>query len=160
MENTQDKNKRRKRAVIIAALIAIPGLLVAGVFASNTTISLNSDTPLSLGAGYTTATTCDDAVDVAATQAYSGNAFEVTEIRVSNIDQIGTQCGNKILTLVVVPVTGSNQTVTWSIASVAANTDTFIFGQSTTASGNNIYASTALSSFAVDNLATIAVGIS
>ena len=160
MENTQDKNKRRKRAVIIAALVAIPGLLVAGVFASNTTISLNSDTPLSLGAGYTTATTCDDAVDVAATQAYSGNAFEVTEIRVSNIDQIGTQCGNKILTLVVVPVTGSNQTVTWSIASVAANTDTFIFGQSTTASGNNIYASTLLSSFAVDNLATIAVGIS
>jgi hypothetical protein len=160
MENTQDKNKRRKRAVIIAALIAIPGLLVAGVFASNTTITLNSGSPISLGAGYTTATTCDDAVDVAATQAYSGNAFEVTEIRVSNIDQIGTQCGNKILTLVVVPETGSNQTVTWSIASVAANTDTFIFGLSTTASGNNIYASTALSPFAVDNLATIAVGIS
>jgi hypothetical protein len=160
MENTQDKNKRRKRAVIIAALIAIPGLLVAGVFASNTIITLNSGSPISLGAGYTTATTCDDAVDVAATQSYSGNVFQVTEIRVSNIDQIGTQCGNKILTLVVVPVTGSNQTVTWSIASVAANTDTFIFGQSTTASGNNIYASTALSSIALDQLSTIAVGIS
>jgi hypothetical protein len=160
MENKQDNSKGKKRIIIIAALIAIPGLLIAGVFASNTVITLNSGTPLSLGAGYTTATTCDDAVDVAATQAYSGNAFQVNEIRISNVDQIGTKCGNKILTLVVVPITGSNQTVTWSIASVSANTNTFIFGQSTTSSGNNIYASSALTAFAVDNLSTIALGIS
>jgi hypothetical protein len=160
MEKNENKGNRKKRVIVIAALIAIPGLIVGGVLAANTSITLNNGSPISLGAGYTTATTCDASVDVAATQAYSGNAFQVNEIRVSNIDQIGTKCGNKVLTLVVVPVTGSNQTVTWSIASVAANTNTFIFGQSTTASGNNIYASTALTAFAVDNLSTIALGIS
>jgi hypothetical protein len=155
----QRKNNKRKKAIIIAALIAIPGFLIAGVFASNTTISLNNDTPLSLGAGYTTATTCDNAVDVSASQEYSGNAFQVNEIRVSKIDQVGSKCGNKTLTLVVVKP-GGTVTSTFSIASTSADTNTYILGQSTGTSGNNVFGSSTLTPFALDQLSTIAIGIS
>ena len=148
MENTQDKNKRRKRAVMIAALIAIPGLLVAGVFASNTTISLNSDTPLSLGAGYTTATTCDDAVDVSATQVYDVNAFKVDSIKVTGIDAAG--CGGKTLSLVAV-VNGTPQSATLSLVTPSVGATVYTWGQSSTPQ---------LASFALDQLSTIAVGIS
>jgi len=158
MEKTAE-NKRKKRVLIIAALIAIPGFLIAGVFASNTSISLNNDTPLSLGAGYTTATTCDNSVDVAASQEYSGNAFQVNEIRVSNIDQVGSKCGNKTLTLVVVKP-GGTVTSTFSIASTSANTNTYVLGQSTGTSGNNVFGNSTLTPFALDQLSTIAIGIS
>jgi len=158
MEKTTE-NKRKKRVLIIAALIAIPGFLIAGVFASNTSISLNNDTPLSLGAGYTTATTCDNSVDVAASQEYSGNAFQVNEIRVSNIDQVGSKCGNKTLTLVVVKP-GGTVTSTFSIASTSANTNTYVLGQSTGTSGNNVFGNSTLTPFALDQLSTIAIGIS
>jgi hypothetical protein len=148
MENTQDKNKRRKRAVIIAALIAIPGLLVAGVFASNTTITLNSGTPLSLGAGYTTATTCDDAVNVSATQVYDVNAFKVDSIKVTGIETAG--CAGKTLTLVAV-VNGTPQSATLSLVTPSVGATVYTWGQSSTPQ---------LASFALDQLSTIAVGIS
>ena len=158
MEKTTE-NKRKKRVLIIAALIAVPGFLIAGVFASNTSITLNNNAPLSLGAGYTTATTCDDEVDVAASQAYSGNAFQVNEIRVSNIDQVGSKCGNRTLTLVIVKTGGTTVTSTFSIASTSANTNTYILGQSTGTSGNNVFGNSTLTAFALDQLSTIAVGI-
>ena len=147
MEKATD-NKRKKRALIIALLIAIPGLLIAGVFASNTTITLNNGTPLSLGAGYTTATTCDAAVDVSATQTYVGNAFKVDSIKVTNID--GASCGGKTLALVAV-VNGTNQTATFSLATPSNGSTVYTWGQASTPQ---------LASFALDLLSTIAVGIS
>jgi hypothetical protein len=148
MEKTVEKNKRRKRAIIIAALIAIPGLLIAGVFASNTAITLNNGTPLSLGAGYTTATSCDNAVDVSATQTYVVNAFKVDSVRVTGID--GASCGGKTLALVAV-VGGTNQTATFSLATPSNGATVYTWGQSSTPQ---------LASFALDQLSTIAVGIS
>lgn len=148
MEQTEVKSKRRKRAIIIAALIAIPGLLIAGVFASNTTITLNSGTPLSLGAGYTTATSCDNAVDVSATQVYDVNAFKVNAIKVTNIGD--PTCGNKTLTLVAV-VNGTPRTATFSIGTPANGANIYTWNESST---------TSLASFALDLLSTIAVGIS
>jgi hypothetical protein len=144
----QRKNNKRKKAIIIAALIAIPGFLIAGVFASNTTITLNNSTPLSLGAGYTTATTCDAAVDVSATQTYVANAFKVDSIKVTNID--GASCGGKTLALVAV-VNGTNQTATFSLATPSNASTVYTWGQSSNPQ---------LASFALDQLSTIAVGIS
>ena len=162
MENSADKNKQKKRALIIAALIAIPALLIAGVFASNTSITLNSGTPLSLGAGYTTATACDSAVDVAATQNYysTGSAFKVEEIRISNINEASGGCNLKTLTAVLVKADGSVSTATWTLASTAATTNVYKFGLTSTSSGSSIYASTTLTPFVLDQLSTIAVGIS
>jgi hypothetical protein len=148
MENKQDNSKGKKRIIIIAALIAIPGLLIAGVFASNTAITLNSGTPLSLGAGYTTATSCDNAVDVSATQAYVLNAFRVDSVKVTGID--GASCGGKTLALVAV-VGGTNQIATFTLATPSNGSTVYTWGQSSTPQ---------LASFALDQLSTIAVGIS
>ena len=144
----QNKNNKRKKAIIIAALIAIPGFLIAGVFASNTTITLNNSTPLSLGAGYTTATTCDAAVDVSATQTYVVNAFKVDSIKVTNVD--GASCGGKTLALVAV-VGGTPQSATFSLATPSNGSTVYTWGQSSNPQ---------LASFALDQLTTIAVGIS
>jgi hypothetical protein len=146
MENTQDKNKRKKRAIIIAALIAVPGLLIAGVFASNTTISINNDSPISLGAGYTTATTCDDAVTVSAVQSYQGTAFKVETLTVSGIGE--ATCAGKTLSLVYV-VSGTANTATYTITTPSPSaSDRYSIGHPT------------LASFALNALSTIAVGIS
>lgn len=162
MENTEDKSKRKKRAIIIAALIAIPGLLIAGVFAANTSITLNNGSPVSLGAGYTTATSCDSAVDVAATQNYytTGSAFKVEEIRISNINEASGGCNLKTLTAVLVKADGTTSTATWTLASTALTTNVYKFGLTSTSSGSSIYASSTLSPFALDQLSTIAIGIS
>jgi hypothetical protein len=45
---------------------------VGGVVAA-TSISINAGVPISLGAGYTTATTCDAAVTISATQGYESS---------------------------------------------------------------------------------------
>jgi hypothetical protein len=148
MEINASNSKRKKRIIIIAALIAIPGFLIAGVFASNTAITLNNGTPLSLGAGYTTATTCDAAVDVSATQTYVANAFKVDSIKITNID--GASCGGKTLALVAV-VGGTNQTATFSLATPSNGSTVYTWGQSSNPQ---------LASFSLDQLSTIAVGIS
>jgi hypothetical protein len=144
MEKTSD-NKRKKRALIIALLIAIPGLLIAGVFASNTSITLNGGTPLSLGAGYTTATTCDDAVTVSAVQNYQGTAFKVETLTVTGVGEAA--CAQKTLSLVYV-VGGIANTATFSLATPSDGTRNYSVGHPT------------LASFALDQLTTIAVGIS
>lgn len=148
MEKTEDKNKRRKRALIVAALIAIPGLIAAGVFASNTSISINDGTPISLGAGYTTATTCDDAITVSATQVYVVDEFKVDSIKVTGVD--GADCAEKALTLVAV-VGGAVQSATISLATPSSVSNVYTWGQSSTPQ---------LASFSLDQLSTIAVGIS
>lgn len=162
MEKLDKKVNRKKLVLIIAGLAAIPALLIAGVFAANTTITVNSGAAISLGAGYSTATTCDAAVDVAATQNYytTGSAFKVEQIRISNIDQRSAACANKTLTAVIVKTSGATSTATWSIASAAADTNTFIYGLTSTSSGTNIYSSTTLTEFVLSDLATIAIGIS
>lgn len=162
MEKQDKKFSRKKLVLIIAGIAAIPALLIAGVFASNTTITVNSGAAISLGAGYSTATTCDASVDVAATQNYytTGSAFKVEQIRISNIDQSSAGCANKTLTAVIVKSNGTTSTATWSIASASANTNTFIYGLTSTSSGTNIYSSTTLSEFVLSDLSTIAIGIS
>jgi hypothetical protein len=162
MEKVSKKPSRKKLLLLIAGIAAIPALLIAGVFAGNTVITVNSGADISLGAGYSTATTCDSAVDVAATQNYysTGSAFKVEQIRISNINQTSSGCAGKTLTAVIVKTNGSTSTATWSIASLAANTQTFIYGLTSTSSGNNIYSSTTLTEFVLSDLATIAIGIS
>ena len=157
-----NRTDRKKRFFIVALIVAVPSLLFAGVFAANTTITINNGAAVSLGAGYTTATTCDSAVDVAATQNYytTGSAFKVEEIRISNINEASGGCNLKTLTAVIVKADGSTNTATWSLASTAATTNVYRFGLTSTSSGSNIYASSTLTAFALDQLSSIAIGIS
>jgi hypothetical protein len=169
MEKRNNKNK--KRLLILVALVGVMG--IGGVVAA-TSISINSGSPLSLGAGYATATTCDTDVTVAAVQAYDTreNLYKITDFTVTGVDQSATNtttgigCGSttkKVMQLAIVTSTGVFN-ASWTLSSVAAATSqsyVYTFGPigSGLANGNTMYASVALTSFSIANLSTVALSI-
>jgi len=170
MEKRNNKNK--KRLLILVALVGVMG--IGGVVAA-TSISINGGTPLSLGAGYATATSCDEAVTVAATQAYdtAANIYKITAFTVTGVDISGTAasglgCGAttaKVMQLAVV-AGASVYNASWTLAS-AASSDTRVYTFGATAGGTVVnpgasgiyYASVALTSFSIANLSTVALSI-
>jgi hypothetical protein len=171
MEKRNNKNK--KRLLILVALVGVMG--IGGVVAA-TSITINSGTPLSLGAGYATATSCDEAVTIAATQAYdtAANIYKITAFSVTGVDISGTNasglgCGAttaKVMQLAVVAGAGTVYNASWTLASVAGSDGRFyVFGA--TAGGTVVnpgttgtyYASVALTSFSIANLTTVALSI-
>lgn len=156
MENAERKSSKKRRLFIGGAILAGGAIALSGVFAA-TSISINSGSAISLGAGYTTATTCDGAVSVSATQSYQVNAFKVDSIKVTDIGEAA--CANKTLTLVTVLSDGSTSTASFSLATISGSAQ-YIFGQSTGGTSSPYYAASVLASFALDQLSTVAVGIS
>ena len=174
MEKRNNKNK--KRLLILVALVGVMG--IGGVVAA-TSITINSGSPLSLGAGYSTATTCDTAVTVSATQGYDNQSgtYKVTAFRVTNVDLSGTNsdglgCGSttapKVMQLAY--VTGSagaysSVQASWTLTSSNMTTASFEFGSTGNAtnatSGGVIYyyANSALTSFSISTLASVALSI-
>ena len=172
MEKRNNKNK--KRLLILVALVGVMG--IGGVVAA-TSISINSGTPLSLGAGYATATTCDEAVTVAAQQAYDTreNVYKVTGFTVTGVDQSATNnttgigCGataSKIMQLAVITSAGVYN-ASWTLASISGASpqgDTRVYKFGAIGDGSVVsttyYASVALTSFSIANLSTVALSIS
>ena len=168
MEKRNNKNK--KRLLILVALVGVMG--IGGVVAA-TSITINSGTPLSLGAGYATATTCDTDVAITTSQAYDGSAniFKITEFDITGVDIASTNpttglgCGAtvpKVMQLAVV-TSGGVYNASWSLASVAsADNRIYRFGALTQSSNAslNYYASVALTSFSISTLTTVALSIS
>ena len=115
MEKRNNKNK--KRLLILVALVGVMG--IGGVVAA-TSITINSGSPLSLGAGYSTATSCDENVTVTAGQAYgtSENLYMVNSLEVSGINlwlatnSTGNGCGLKTLQMSVIYTSGSPTSTT------------------------------------------------
>ena len=171
MEKRNNKNK--KRLLILVALVGVMG--IGGVVAA-TSITINSGTPLSLGAGYATATTCDEAVTVAASQAYDTreNVYKITAFTVTGIDQSSTKadtgigCGattRKVMQLAYVTTANAAVTASWTLASVAKATGEeyiYTFGAigNGSVNGDIYYASVALTSFSISTLSTVALSIS
>jgi hypothetical protein len=156
----ENKNKNKKRLLILVALVGVMG--IGGVVAA-TSISINGGVPISLGAGYSTATTCDSAVTITAGQGYdsASNLYQVTSLNVADVDVYGAECANKTMQLAVVTTNGTVQT-TWSLPS-SGTPYIFVFGGSGTANtvvSNNYYASTNLSAFDIATLSTVALSIS
>ena len=170
MEKRNNKNK--KRLLILVALVGVMG--IGGVVAA-TSITINSGTPLSLGAGYATATTCDADVTVASTQAYDTreNIFKITAFTVTGVDQSSTKadtgigCGattRKVMQLAYVTTSNTAVTASWTLASVAQATgEAYIYTFGATGngsvSGSTYYASVALTSFSISTLSTVALSI-
>ena len=171
MEKRNNKNK--KRLLILVALVGVMG--IGGVVAA-TSITINSGTPLSLGAGYATATTCDADVTVASTQAYDTreNLFKITAFTVTGVDQSSTTadtgigCGattRKVMQLAYVTTSNAAVTASWTLASVAKATGEayiYTFGAigNGSVNGDIYYASVALTSFSISTLSTVALSIS
>ena len=150
------KANRRKvlKATFLLSLFALFG--VGGVVAASN-ITVNAALPVTLGAGYTTATTCDDAVtlNTQTTLDPSSGQFYVATIALSDISQNATTgCGNKTMELAL-KINGQMTYASWDIP--AANADsTFIFS-SITSSISDYYAMSALTPFKADGLTNIAI---
>ena len=158
MEN-KGMNKNKKRLLILVALVGVMG--IGGVVAA-TSITINSGVPISLGAGYTTATTCDAAVSITAGQTYNTetNLYNINAFDITNLSVASGACNNKTMQLAVVTSAGTTQ-ASWSLPS-SASSYTFQFGATTNAAnaGSYIYASTALTAFDIATLSTVALSIS
>jgi hypothetical protein len=168
MEKRNNKNK--KRLLILVALVGVMG--IGGVVAA-TSISINSGTPLSLGAGYATATTCDTDVTVASGQVYDTreNVYKIATFTVTGIDIASTNtttglgCGSspgKVLQLAYITTGNAATTASWTLASVASATDRiYTFGNlgNGSVNGTSYYASVALTSFSISTLSTVAISI-
>ena len=160
MEN-KGKNKNKKRLLILVALVGVMG--IGGVVAA-TSITINSGVPISLGAGYTTASTCDSAITITAGQSYntSTNLYNINAFDVTNLLVTSATCANKTMQLAVV-TSGGTQQASWSLPS-SSDSFTFQFGASTSTSNGTPsgyrYASTAMTAFDIANLTTVALSIS
>ena len=159
MEN-KGKNKNKKRLLILVALVGVMG--IGGVVAA-TSITINAGVTISLGAGYTTATTCDADVIITAGQTYDSdsNNYVVNALNIADVDVYGAECAGKTMQLAVVTSASTVQT-TWSLPS-SATPYIFVFGGAGTANtvvGNNYYASSALTAFDIAILSTVALSIS
>lgn len=167
MEKRNNKNK--KRLLILVALVGVMG--IGGVVAA-TSITINSGSPISLGAGYSTATSCDESVTVSAGQGYdvTDNIYKVNSLEVSGINlwlatnSTGNGCGLKTLQLAWVATSaagGAATSTSWVLPSSSLTTEIFRFGSTAnTVTGNYYNASAALTSFSIANLSTIAISIS
>ena len=166
MEN-KGKNKNKKRLLILVALVGVMG--IGGVVAA-TSITINSGVAISLGAGYTTATTCDTGVTITASQGYVelSSIYAVNAINISDVDinDIGGGCGDKIMQLAVVgSMSGSPVQASWRLPSSSSDSYTFIFAASEVVttprlSGSNLYATATLTAFDIATLSTVALSIS
>ncbi len=160
MEN-KGKNKNKKRLLILVALVGVMG--IGGVVAA-TSITINSGVPISLGAGYTTATTCDAEVTITAGQGYDSgtNLYKVNALNITDVNITSGNCNNKVMQLAVV-TSGGTQQASFAVAS-SATSFTYQFGASTSLDdGTPVgykYATTAMTAFDIATLTTVALSIS
>jgi len=159
--NNKSKNKNKKRLLILVALVGVMG--IGGVVAA-TSISINGGVPISLGAGYTTATTCDSAVTITAGQGYNAttNLYEVNALNVTDVLTTSGNCNNKIMQLAYVTTANTAVQASWTLPSSATNY-LYIFGTTSPTpkiSGTNYYATATLTAFDIATLSTVALSIS
>jgi len=146
-----------KRNFFILAFFALFG--TGGVFAA-TSISINSSSPVSLGAGYSLATSCDENVTIKALTAPDAatGQFYVATIALSDVDQTPVSgCGYRNAE-VALKINGQVTYASWTIVP-SVTSDTFSF-TGATVSISDKYANTLLTPFQADGLTNVAVKMS
>ena len=146
-----------KRNFLILAFFALFG--TGGVFAA-TGISINSSSPISLGAGYSLATSCDENVTIKALTAPDAatGQFYVATIALSDVDQTPVSgCGYRNAE-VALKINGQVTYASWTIVP-SVTSDTFSF-TGATVSISDKYANTLLTPFQADGLTNVAVKMS
>ena len=158
----QDVRDKKRKRFLIAAAIAIPLLLIGGVFAA-TTITVNGNNQVQLGAGFATATTCDSDVTITANQSLNSSTghYQVSTISVTGVD--GASCGTKTLNLAATLTTGGPYYASWTLPTPSVSNNFYNFGSGAagTRSGTNYnQTGSVLTSFDASILSTIAISIS
>jgi hypothetical protein len=146
--------KKTLAIIILFATIGLGGVLAA------TSISINAGSPVSLGAGYAAATSCDESVTLNAKTAFdpSSGQLYVATIALSDVDQDpSTGCGYRNAE-VALKINGQMTYASWTIGP-SATSDTFSF-TSATVSISYKYAQTVLTPFQADGLTNVAVKMS
>jgi len=146
---------KSQKIFLLAVLLSVG---VGGVTAA-TTIGINNDIELNLGAGYATSATCDPSIDIASI--ISGTTalnYRYSGFTLTNVD--GTNCGSQILRLAVVNKNNITQQASWVIPPNATNYS-YILG--TTNLGRiistNFYATYSYASIDLSDLSKFAVSI-
>ena len=160
------KKLSRRDRIILIAILTFAG--IGGVTAA-TTITVSADNPLNLGAGASTATACDNNVDIAGIRTGTSIVdFRYTAFTISNLDLSASGCGGQIMHLLIrIESNNTLQKATWSLPTrLDYSTISFRFGTTSlglltgnTTAGTYV-ATTALASVAMENLKGIALGIS
>ena len=123
-----------------------------GVFAANN-ISVNEGEAVSLGAGYSASTACDNAITINTENQFVNNQFMISTISLSDIDATYPNgCGSSILDLSLI-VNGTLVNTSFPIASSSLN-KTFQFAGT---SGYGYFANTALTPFGITSLSSVAL---
>ena len=123
---SNEKSKRRNKLFFLLSLCAVFGI---GWVVAATSITINAGSPLSLGAGYATATTCDTDVTISTDQAYdtAANIYKITALTITGVDisptntSTGIGCGattSKIMQLAVITSAGVYN-ASWTLASIS-----------------------------------------
>ena len=147
---------KSQKFFVMAVLLSIG---VGGVTAS-TSITINDEIPLNLGAGYTTSATCDDSIDIDSIRTGTSSAnYRYAGFKLTNVD--GTNCGSQILRLAVVDKNNVTQQASWAIPSNATNY-TYILGTTNLGQiiSTNFYATYSYASIDISDLSKFAVSIS
>ena len=147
---------KSQKFFVMAVLLSIG---VGGVTAS-TSITINDEIPLNLGAGYTTAATCDPIIDIASIRVGSSAAnYRHAGFTLTNVS--GTDCGAQILRLAVVDKNNVTQQASWVIPSNATNY-TYILGTTNLGQiiSTNFYATYSYASIDISDIQKFAVSIS
>ena len=150
------KLSKSQRFFVMAVLLSIG---VGGVTAS-TSITINDEIPLNLGAGYTTSATCDPVIDIASIRTGTSAAnYRHAGFTLTNVD--GTNCGSQILRLAAVDRNNVVQQASWAIPSNDTNY-TYILGTTNLGQiiGTNFYATYSYASIDISDLSKFAVSIS
>ena len=148
----QSKPKKIFAIIILFATIGLGGVIAA------TSIAINSGSQVSLGAGYTTATTCDANVTLKAKTALDASSGQlyVSAFELSDISQNATTgCGNKTMEMAL-KINGQMTYASWDIPASGADSTFYFTGVTSSISDYN--AMTALAPFQADGLTNIAIG--
>ena len=160
------KKLSRRDSIIVIAILTFAG--IGGVTAA-TTITVSDNNPLNLGAGASTATACDNNVDIAGVRIGSSIVdFRYTAFTISNLDLSASGCGGQIMHLLIRNEDNNTlQKATWSLPTrLDYSTISFRFGTTSlglltgnTTAGTYV-ATAAFSGINQESLKGIALGIS
>jgi len=155
-------SKSTKYGLVGVVVVAVIAFLVSGVLAS-TSITVNSNNKVQLGAGAAYATSCDETVTATPLTTFNttNGTYQLTTISVTGIDGAGTtgiSCSGKILNLAFL----DNSTpyyASWTLPTDNASNQYQFGAQSGGSSGSNYFATSTFSALSAAGLTSIAVSI-
>jgi hypothetical protein len=155
-------SKNTKYGAVGVVVVAVLAFVISGVLAS-TSISVNSGSNVTLGAGAAYAATCEADITVTPLTSFnsSNGTYQLTTMAVKNIGTTpagASSCEGKTLNLAFLHADG-NQFASWNIPSLDDDNEYHFGGTSGGNSGDIYFATATFSPLSVTGLTSIALSI-